>query len=89
MPLDQYEAYVFPDNIEMPDLLSCWYWLFSQTAGHSSIGLPVVCHNSVELFHLEAAGQFSLQNIAGFSSYPQPVIDWKLCQALNSDARNN
>ena len=28
---------------------------------HSSIGLTVVCHNSGDLFHLQAAGHFSLQ----------------------------
>ena len=26
---------------------------------------------------------FLCKNIAGFSSYPQPLIDGKLCQALN------
>ena len=41
----------------------------------------MVCHNSGELFHLHAAGHFSLAKT--FSSYPQPLIDWRLCQAWN------
>ena len=33
---------------------------------HSSIGLTVVRHNSGELFHLQAAGHFSLQKLCRF-----------------------
>ena len=37
-----------------------------QKVSHSSIGLTVVRHNSGELFHLQAAGHFSLQKHCRF-----------------------
>ena len=57
---------VFSKNIEMPELLLCWYqWIFSPTAEIKEmsqyIGLTVVRHNSADLFHLQAAGHFSFQ----------------------------
>ena len=55
---------VFPKNIEMLKLLNILeiqlQKLRSKSQAASSIGLTVVHHNSVELFHLQAAGHFSL-----------------------------
>ena len=56
----------------------------------SSIGLRMVRHNSGERFHLHATGLFSFAKIvAGFSSYPQPLMDWRVCLALNSICLDN
>ena len=48
-----------------------------------SVIIPLSC------FTYRQQDSFLCKNIAGFSSYSQPVINWKLCQALNSISLEN